>query len=213
MNTQNPLLILAYGVAVALGIAALGWALCQVIQAIGAAIGIATTIITGGALAVSLSSWIAPAAGIGLAATGGATTILLLVKIVEQAKARPYEWTVPILAIVSAFVIDTCKELYDTNNSVVRIIYGASVTGMFLIGGILWKQKSSGVKLFALRIVATLFFLLPPFMIFLQHVWANESLHDAYANIPAPVIWSMITFGVFMLIVAYLSWAFGDERV
>jgi hypothetical protein len=28
----------------------------------------------------------------------------------------------------------------------------------------------------------------------------------------APVVWSMVTFVVFMLIVAYLSWAFDDEK-
>jgi hypothetical protein len=113
------------------------WAL----PALGAMVGIASTIISGGIAATAFSSWVIPAASVGLVITGGATGTILLVKVVKEAKKKPFEWTLPILAIISGLVIDTCKELYQIDNPIIRIIYGASVAGLYLLGGILWTQK------------------------------------------------------------------------
>src|SRR5260370_33897560 len=103
-------------------------------------IGCATKIIGGGVIISTTYAWVIPAAGAGLAATGGASVIILMVKFVKYGKKNPYEWAMPVLAILSGIVIDTCKELYS-ENGIIRIIYSGCVALLFLLASIFWKQR------------------------------------------------------------------------
>lgn len=189
-----------------------GLGLKWVIPAFGAAVGVATSIISGGLISSTLSSWVIPAASIGLAIGGGAAGIFVINKAVKEIKKNPYEWTLPILAIISGLVIDTCKELY-TENPIVRVICGASVTGLFLLGGILWRQKKIKFKAFSSKFIAIIVFLLAPFLIYLRYSQVNKkNFFEAYKDIPPHILWSILLLLIFLLLITFLSWIFEDDE-
>jgi hypothetical protein len=207
---DNPWLVLAWATGIAIVIAAAGWALFAIIQAIGIAIGTAGALINEG---IKLTSGMAWWAGLGLTLAGLSTTVVVVIKVFQKAEANPYAWAAPILAIVSGFVIDMCKELYDTDSSTMRMVYGGCATGMFLIGSFLWNQKKVGWHLFAARLVASLFFLLPPFMIYLQHIKnTRSSFLEGYKDIPVTTALSIGIFLLFVVVLAYIAWAFDARR-
>ena len=217
-NENEGWIIIAWGLAIGLGLVGLGLCLKFVLPALGAMVGIATTIIGGGIVSMK---WVVPVASVGLAATGTATGVILLVKVVKEAKKKPFEWALPILAIVSGLVIDTCKELYQTDNSFIRIIYGASVSGLFLLAGILWTQniikikwldKLVKVKSFSTKIVSGILFLTPPFLIYLRYCQtANKKLIEGFNDIPSHIFFAIILLIVFLILVTILSWIFKDD--
>ena len=140
-NTSDPMLVAALGVA----IAAVLWGVAQLIapifdgiavliQAVGAAGGIAVaTATTGFATAGMVAPWLAPAAAGGLAAAGAGVTYIVLHKVVEKGKERPYEWLLPALGLLAVFFVDLTKDaLFQT--FIERAIYALS-TGLFTIGG------------------------------------------------------------------------------
>ncbi len=188
-----------------------GLALKWVIPALGAAVGVTTSIISGGLISSTFSSWVIPTASVGLAIGGGATGIYVIHKAVINIKKNPYEWTLPILAIISGLVIDTCKELF-TENPIVRVIYGATVTGLFLLGGILWRQKKIKLKAISSKFIAVIIFLLPPFLIYLRYSLVNKkNFFEAYKDIPPHILWSILLLLIFLVMIAFLSWIFKDD--
>lgn len=216
---NKPLLIIAWGLAIGLGLAGLGFLLHWVLPAVGAMIGIATAIGTGKTLSPDFNSWIIPLAAVGLALGGGSGGILLLVKVVKEAEKNLYEWTLPILAIISGFVADTCKEVYQNNHSgeptdlMLRIAYGISVTGLFLLGGILWKQKTVSFRWMDSRIVSAAVFLISPFLIYLKYCEKSQkSLWFGFLDIPPHILYAISILLLFSLLVGFLSWVFKEEQ-
>ncbi len=209
---HEPLWIIAWGIAIGCGLAGLGLVLKFLLPALGAMVGIATAIITGGIVSTTVSSWVIPAAGIGLATTGGAAGIILLVKVVEEAKKKPFEWALPILAIVSGLVVDSCKELFQTDNDFIRIIYGASVSSLFLLGGILWTQKKVKFKWISTKIISIIVFLTPPFLIYLRYCQSvNKNLLEGFNDIPTHIFGSIGILIIILLLITFLSWIFKEE--
>jgi len=134
-------------VIVAIGIAASGvlWGLAQLLpaiadaigillKAIGAAVGLAVAVATTGfATAGVVSAWLPKAATAGVAAAGLGTTYLVVAKIVEKGKEKPYEWLLPALGLLAVFFVDLAKDqLVQTVTE--RALYGLS-TGLLTVGG------------------------------------------------------------------------------
>lgn len=135
------------GVIVALGIAAavVLWGAAQLIpavaeaagiliKAIGAAGGLAVAVATTGfATAGVVSTWLPTAATACVATAGVGTVYLVVAKIVEKGKEKPYEWLLPGLGLLAVFCVDLAKDqLVQTVTE--RAIYGLS-TGLLTIGG------------------------------------------------------------------------------
>ncbi|NHM08186.1 hypothetical protein G4D82_13225 [Flavobacterium sp. CYK-4] len=212
---NKPFLIIAWGLAIGLGLTGLGFLLHWLLPAIGAMIGIATAIGTGKALSPDFNSWIIPLAAVGLALGGGSGGILLLVKVVKEAEKNLYEWTLPILAIISGFVADTCKEVYSGEHTdlMLRMAYGISVTGLFLLGGILWKQKKVSFKWVDTRMVSVAVFMISPFLIYLKYCEKSQkSLWFGFLDIPTHILCAISILLLFSLLVGFLSWVFAEEQ-
>ena len=132
-------------VAVGVAIAALLWGIAQVIppifdgigvliKAVGAAGGLAVAAATTGfATAGTVAGWLAPAAAAGVAAAGVGVTYIVLHKVVQEAKEKPYEWLLPALGLLAVFFVDLSKdELLASGTE--RALY-ALATGCCAIGG------------------------------------------------------------------------------
>lgn len=152
-GSSRPMLIIAWGIAVATGL----WGLAKVlpalatagsilIQGLGVAGGLAfAAATTGFATAGTVAAWLPVAASAGLAATGASVTYLVVAKIVEKGKERPYEWLLPILGLLSIFFVElSSDQLVPT--VLQRAIYSLA-TGLLTIGGgLLLMQRSLLVR-------------------------------------------------------------------
>lgn len=213
---SNPLIIVATGAAVcaalwgvALIIPAIAEALGILITAAGAAGGLAVAVgTTGFATAGVVSAWIPPVAAAGLAAAGISTTYLVVAKIVEQGKERPYEWLLPALGLLAVFFVDLTKDqLLLTVTQ--RALYGLT-TGMLTVGG--------GILLLQRRMVIRCIGLLLPFvpsvgicLLFLR----KEHIRAAFMDfMTAGSMGSVGMIGVFMLglVVAVLGLAIPRKK-
>ena len=109
---SNPILIVAYGFAVALAIFAGGLSTQWLVPALGAGFGIATTIISKGLASTSVDySWVIPAGAAGIVLIGGVAVVFLLMKIVRHAATQPYLAVLPLLAAIAGFCVDMCKNI------------------------------------------------------------------------------------------------------
>jgi hypothetical protein len=205
---QRPTSIVAIGVAAGIVLLAFGWLLKLVIPAIGAAIGIAATIIGGGIVGSgAVASWVVPAAGAGIALVGGAGGLIILVKVIEKASNSPYEWIMPILAILSAFIIDLSKEIYQADE-IVRLAFGTATTAVFFVGGLLWKKKR-----ISNRILGTILYLLPPSLVLAQSIHGKPgSLKEILANVPFHTWMTIGGLLLILILVAGLSFVLKDEK-
>lgn len=150
---SNPFAIVALGVAcgpVLWGIAqvlpALATAAGILISAVAASAGLAFAVATTGfASAGSVVSWLPTAATVGVVTAGIGTTYLILEKIIEKGKEKPYEWLLPALTPLAVFFVDLTKDqLLPTVTE--RAIYALS-TGIFTVGGgLLLMQRRIAVR-------------------------------------------------------------------
>lgn len=218
MSDKKPLQIIAWGLAAGFILAGLGFFLKWVLPALGAMVGIATAIGTGNALPAGINSWIIPLAAIGLALGGGSGGIILLVKVVKGAEKNLYQWTLPILAVISGFVVDTCKEVFQASHSetgdlLLRIGYGASVTGLFLLGGILWKHKKVTLKWIDSRMISVAIFMISPFLIYFKYCEnARKTLWSGFQDIPSHILGAISILLLFSVMIGFLSWVFQEEQ-
>jgi hypothetical protein len=210
-DDKNPLEIVAWGLAIGLGLTGLGLLLKWVLPALGAVVGIATSIISGGLIASSFNSWVVPAASAGLLIGGGSTLLLVFVRVAKEAKKNTFEWALPILAIFAGLVIDLCKELY-TEKPIARVIYATSVSALYLLGGILWRLKREGTKQIFLKITSIIIFLLPPFLIYFKYAMrTGKGIFNAYKGIPFETIWSIIILLLLLALIAIISWVLKED--
>ena len=140
-DVSSPLVIVSLGIA---GGAVL-WGVAQLLPAIADAVGILVKAVaaasglafavatTGFATAGTVATWLPIAASAGVAATGISATYLVVARIVEKGRERPYEWLLPALGLLAVFFVDLTKdELVPT--VLQRAIY-ALITGLFTVGG------------------------------------------------------------------------------
>lgn len=141
LDFSNPFVIASLGIACG----AVLWGVAQVLPALAAAAGILISAVaasaglafsvatTGFASAGNIVSWLPTAATAGVVAAGVGTTYLVLEKIVEKGKEKPYEWLLPAFTLLAVFFVDLTKDqLLSTVTE--RAIY-ALTTGILTVGG------------------------------------------------------------------------------
>ncbi len=205
---SNPVLVLAYGGAIALAILAGGISTQWLVPALGAGFGIATTIISKGITgAGSDYSWVIPAGAGGLALIGGVAVVFLLMKIVKRATGQPYLAVLPLLAMLAGFCVDMCKDFYP-NYPLVRIGFGAVTSGIFVMGGLWWRRYGLLNK-----IAGTFLILLSPAVILAHGVSTgiDQGLALALGNVTTQ---SWIALGgllAILILTGLLAFTLGEE--
>ena len=205
---SNPTLVLAYGVATALAIVAVGISTQWLVPALGAGFGIATNIISKGiGSSAGEYTWVIPAGAGGLALVGGVAVVLLLMKIVKRATGQPYIAVLPLVAVLAGFCVDMCKDFYP-DLPLVRIGFGALTSAIFVMGGLWWKRYGLLNK-----IAGTFLILLSPFVILAHGVSGriDQGLTTALDNV---AIQSWIALGgliALLILIGLLAFTLGEE--
>jgi hypothetical protein len=194
-------IIVAYVLVAIAAITGLVFLIPNLIIAVGTAIGLA---FGGGAVAASAVPWAAPVAAVGLGATGGAMTIIVLVRAVKHASEEPYDWVVPILGIGGGLILDVAKE-FALGNVAVKIALSAVVAFLVVVAGACYKK--GGLLWCA---VAILLILLPPIYVLAQNLNSNarEGLREALRTIPGGTwlrIGGFIVAGVSVALLRHLT--------
>ena len=204
----NPTLVLAYGVAIALAIVAGGITTQWLVPALGAAFGIATTIIAKGLTGGTTDySWVVPAGATGLALIGGVAVVILVIRIVKRASGQLYLAVLPLLAVLAGFCVDMCKDFYP-DDQLVRIGFAAVTCGLFALGGLWWRRYGLLNK-----IAGTLLMLIAPLVIVAHGVSnnLNQGLSHALGSV---TMQSWIALGGLMtilLLTGLLAFTLGEE--
>jgi hypothetical protein len=194
------------------GIASLGWALAQILPAIGVMIGLVITVgSTGLATAGPVASWTVPAASIGLTAAGGSAVIVLLVKAAKEASSEPYEWAVPLLGITGGVMLDMAKD-FGIDNDLLKTALTAVVAFLVVVAGACWKSPRMSWKL-----TAVILLIVPPAALLVRNVDVSgaKGLADAFRAIPVGVwgrLGAFLGIGVIVAINHYLVHRPGETR-
>jgi len=205
---SNPTLVLAYGVAIALAIVAGGISTQWLVPALGAGFGIATNIISKGIVAGSTDySWVVPAGAAGLALIGGVGVVLLLIRIVKQAKGQLYLAVLPVLAVLAGFCVDLCKDFYP-NYPLVRIGFGAVTSAVFVMGGLWWRRYGLLNK-----IAGTFLILLSPLVILAHGVSTSidQGLGIALGAVTAQSWIAILALFAILIAIGLLAFTLGEE--
>jgi len=180
------------------GVIALGWALAQLLPAIGVMIGLIVAVSTTGlATAGTVASWTVPAATIALTVAGGSAFVLVLVKAGKEASSQPYEWAVPLLGIVGGLMLDVAKE-FSIHNELVKAAVTTVIAFLVVVAGACWKSSNTSWK-----IVAVVLLIVPPAALLVRDIDASAAsrLSDALRSIPLGV-WSrlggFVAIGIFI---------------
>jgi len=206
---SNPALVLAYGGAIALAIVAVGISTQWLIPALAAGFGIATNIISKGILTPgSEYSWVIPIGAGGLALIGGVGVVLLLIKIVRQARGQLYLGVLPLLGVLAGFSVDLCKDFFP-NDPLVRIGFAAVAACLFVLGGLWWRRFG-----FLNKIAGTFLMLLSPLVILAHGVSENIGEGGVAAALGKVTAQSWIALGgllALLVLNGLLAFTLGDE--
>ena len=204
----NPTLVLAYGAAIALAIVAGGITTQWLVPALGAAFGIATTIISKGLAGGGTDySWVVPTGAAGLALIGGVAVVILVIGMVKRASGQLYLAVLPLLAVLAGFCVDMIKDFYP-DDQLVRIGFAAVTCGLFALGGLWWRRYG-----FLNKIAGTFLMLIAPLVILAHGVSnnLNQGLSHALGSV---TMQSWIALGGLMtilLLIGLLAFTLGEE--
>jgi len=138
--TSNASLVFTYGIILALLLLVAGYATQWVIPALGAGVGIATTIISHGMSSIErYDSWVIPVAAAGMAAIGGVAVVLLLVGLTKKFAGQPYLVGLPVLGVLAGFSVDMYKDFYP-HAPLVRFAYSALTGALLVVAGLWWRR-------------------------------------------------------------------------
>ncbi|SEJ53295.1 hypothetical protein SAMN05216327_11265 [Dyadobacter sp. SG02] len=200
-NFLNPSIIIAIGVALALVILALGWVLPTILYALGCMVSIA---VTGSVAGVAITAEVSKYSAWFLGVTGTAGTVLIVAKINKLVKDEPFKWTVPILSVLTGFLVNLCDEYYPGSKFEWYILSGIAAL-LTIVGGVLYEQKSRWVK-----VAGIVAHLLIPFIILLGIVFnpdsnSEKSIQKAVLQIPWLVWGCLIGTLLVSIVVAVIA--------
>lgn len=139
-------------------------ALVILVQGLSMAIGLGFAAAGLGTAALpTVSTWVAPIASIGLVTTAFGTGYIVVFKIIQQSKEKPYDWLLPALGLLAIFFVDLTKDILLTNEAQ-RAVYALG-TGLFVIGGGFLLTKPYMI----MRVAGFLLPFVPPAVIFLMY--------------------------------------------
>jgi hypothetical protein len=138
--SSNATLVFTYGIILVLLLLVAGYATQWVIPALGAGVGIASTIISHGISSVErYDSWVIPVGAAGMAAIGGVAVVLLLVGLVKKAAGKPYLVALPVLGVLAGFAVDMCRDFYP-NAPLARFAFSALSGALLVVAGLWWRR-------------------------------------------------------------------------
>lgn len=167
---------------------ALGLALPKIFQALGEMI---VLVVQATTVAVPAAAWTVPVASAGLAAAGGGTVILVLVKAAKEATEQPYEWTVPLLGIIGGLMLDLAKE-YGITGTFLKALLTAVIAFLVVVAGACWKTKD-----WLWRVVAVILLMLPPAALLARNL-EGSGAHNLMAEFDAVPAFIWIRLGGFV---------------
>lgn len=181
---EAALFVLAAGAAIALVL----WGLSVFLPALGVALGLAWSVgSTGTAVGISAAPGLVSAATYGLFLAGGGSAIYVAVNIAERAQREPFQWLLPVLAVVNGFLVQICSE-YWHGPKLVWLILSTISALLVVIGGALYVQGSV-----VLKGLGFLLHLLIPLIVLLSITSASASTIEA-AILEVPVrAWLLLT--------------------
>jgi hypothetical protein len=178
------------------------WLLPPIIKAIGAAVGIAGGII-GGTLVGStvVATWLYPVAAAGLGAIGFSGAYIIVVKVVKTAESRPYMWALPALSILTAFLIDLCKDFYITA-PLKKVVFSAIAAVFVAVGGVLMTTRKT-----LLNIIGFLMHLMLPLIVILGSLRtdAGKSLKEAIVQLSIETWTIVLILVIIPIVIAVLA--------
>jgi hypothetical protein len=138
--STNASLVFTYGIILVLLLLVAGYATQWVIPALGAGVGIASTIISHGiSSAERYDTWVIPVGAAGMAAVGGVAVVLLLVGLVKKAAGQPYLVGLPVLGVLAGFSVDMYRDFYP-NAPLVRFAFSALTGAILVVAGLWWRR-------------------------------------------------------------------------
>ena len=200
---KNPLVIIAFGIAGGTVIAGLLWGFGRLIEFIAIGVGIAASIITGTtAVSTLVASWAIPAATGLLGVASFSVTIVVVKKVSDNVKEKPFEWVVSLLGVLSGLFVNLSKEFfYDT--PIIKIIF-ASISALFVaVGGFLFKTKQ-----FLYKVIGVILILTPlVFMVLGIFIRGEDDLKQALLS----VHWSAWVSVVSLFVIAVIIMALANK--
>jgi hypothetical protein len=201
--SRDPWLVVAWGFAIALGVAGALWGLSYLVPALGAAFGYLAAGAVHGTVEGAMAGWFGAAALYGgtVIIVGGGVRVGILV-VNEVAKKR-YQAAVVILAACQTFLLDVVKELWPTGDKTSKWLFKATTSLLFAIAAEFWKK--GGWKLQASAMVA---WAAMPVMVLALAAgpYLDLGLRDALARVDTSVWFAFGGFGCFVLVAILLAW-------
>lgn len=205
MRDQDQALLLqlaGYALLVVLSGVVLYFVVPPVLVAFGVAIGLATGTAIG---AASVAPWVLPAASLGIGAAGAAGIGLVVVKLGQEAKRKPFEWLMPVVAIFGGLGTDLLKEYHD---GLPGRLLGATATLLLLGGGVSWRRRGLSWKA-----IAFLLFSLVPGMLILSVLKDNKwQLNGVLASASDSTRSALLVLAVATVVILLLSLVAGRNR-
>lgn len=181
-----------------------------VILAIGVAVGIAGSIIAhglGSAVGATLAWWLVSAAAISVTATVTVGSIWIFAGVTERVRRNPYNWALPVLALVAGLFVDLCKSFtpfHIVDSELGRIAVGALTSALFVIAGILWQRPG------LIQWIAALLFLVPPIALLVSQ-YDDRAPHGFLNSLDAATEVTVLALVVLLVLTMSLAWALRDR--
>jgi hypothetical protein len=141
-------------------VAVVGVALYFVLPVVGATVGLCIAVSTTGlATAGAVGAWVAPIASASVATIGVTLAVVVIKKVSDSAKERPFEWGLPLLAAAAGFMSTLAKDT-GLESNVSKWLFGGITSLLIVVAGACYKRQT-----FAWKSVAAALFLLPPIVL------------------------------------------------
>ena len=206
--SSNASLVFTYGLILALLLLVAGYATQWVIPALGAGVGIATTIISHGMSSIErYESWVIPVGAAGMAAIGGVAVVLLLVGLIRKFAGQPYLVGLPVLGVLAGFSVDMYKDFYP-NAPVVRFAYSALTGALLVVAGLWWRRFGWLNKLAGALVMVS------PLLVMFGHAISpaiSQGVGDAVTQVSLQSWLAMGGLGFVLLVAGFMAFAVRNE--
>lgn len=180
VNLNNPVWIVAAGVAVAIALGGFLWGLAQVLPAVGVAVGLAYSIaVTGGAVGIAATPTLVTVATTGIAITSVSTVVIVAARVVEKATRNPVPWLLPIISVAAGLITELCDEFF-VGPKVLWIATSALSSLLVLAGGVLYTRDGWVIKV----VGAFLHVIVPLVVLFAIVSFRPGPLFDSIGQVP-----------------------------
>lgn len=175
-------------------IAVVGVALYFVLPVFGTAIGLCIAVSTTGlATAGAVGAWVAPVASASVATIGVTSAVIIIKKVSDSAKEKPFEWGLPLLAVAAGFMSTLARDT-GLESNVSKWLFGGITSLLIVVAGACYKRST-----FAWKSVATALYLLPPLVLLALSTLSSDK-SSALASLKEVDMSTWIDLGAILVI-------------